>query len=282
MECNTGFIYNYLTEVEEQVNQPSLDYACKKSEIFGINEWLHTKIKSAENDLNNPFTKVLNVKVASHLWFKIILYILPSLFSKKTFVFVLDDAYVFTTYKPNLYKLVSDIQGSCKSKVSEIELIDVHIRFANFAQFTERYLDPNFYYLTLDRVIADLERRGKKYQIRVHSDFNLDLQNANLNNMTNETLKHYRDLGILNENYLFNLNNLTLAKFTLNQLLTKYNNIEFCNNETALDALKSMVTSDTLILSKSSFAFVAGILNTDGQIYTPEYWNKAPSNWITS
>jgi hypothetical protein len=74
---------------------------------------------------------------------------------------------------------------------------------------------------------------------------------------------------------------LDLAFNLLNAIHDRYRNVEFSNNQTPLSSLQAMASADFLILSKSSFAFVAGILNRRGAIYSPEYWINLPSSWIT-
>jgi hypothetical protein len=74
---------------------------------------------------------------------------------------------------------------------------------------------------------------------------------------------------------------LDLAFTLLNAIHDRYRNVEFSKSQTPLSSLQSMASADFLVLSKSSFAFVAGILNRKGDIYSPEYWINLPSSWIT-
>ena len=47
-----------------------------------------------------------------------------------------------------------------------------------------------------------------------------------------------------------------------------------------LDVIKSLASADHLILSRSSFGYVAAILNTNGQVYFPsQFWHVPMKGW---
>jgi hypothetical protein len=67
----------------------------------------------------------------------------------------------------------------------------------------------------------------------------------------------------------------------LSEVHDRYSHVQVSKNQSPLESLQSMATADFLILSKSSFAFVAGILNRRGEIISPQYWIRLPTSWIT-
>jgi hypothetical protein len=47
-----------------------------------------------------------------------------------------------------------------------------------------------------------------------------------------------------------------------------------------LDVIKSLASADHLILSRSSFGYVAAILNQEGQVYFPsQFWHAPMKSW---
>jgi hypothetical protein len=47
-----------------------------------------------------------------------------------------------------------------------------------------------------------------------------------------------------------------------------------------LSVIQEMANSDILIMSRSSFSYVAGILNQSGNVYFPaSFWHKPLANW---
>ena len=45
--------------------------------------------------------------------------------------------------------------------------------------------------------------------------------------------------------------------------------------------MRSLATADVLVMSRSSFSYVAAILNRDGAVMYHPFWHRAPSSWIT-
>jgi hypothetical protein len=52
-------------------------------------------------------------------------------------------------------------------------------------------------------------------------------------------------------------------------------------NGRAIDCMRQLATADVLVLSRSSFSFVAAILNRPGIVLYHPFWHGAPSSWIT-
>jgi hypothetical protein len=57
-------------------------------------------------------------------------------------------------------------------------------------------------------------------------------------------------------------------------------NLVRCINETAIECLSKLATADILVMSRSSFSYVAGILNTNGIMLYHPFWHTAPSSWM--
>lgn len=52
-------------------------------------------------------------------------------------------------------------------------------------------------------------------------------------------------------------------------------------NEAAIDCLRRLATADILVMSRSSFSYLAAILNRKGVILYHPFWHAAPSSWVT-
>jgi hypothetical protein len=53
----------------------------------------------------------------------------------------------------------------------------------------------------------------------------------------------------------------------------------FYIDEDLKDTFTALVGSDILVTSRSSFSYIAAILN-DGEIYYLPFWHKPKKNWI--
>ena len=58
-------------------------------------------------------------------------------------------------------------------------------------------------------------------------------------------------------------------------------NLVRCIKEKAIDCLRELITADVLVMSRSSFSYVRGILNRNGIVLYHPFWHRAPSSWMT-
>jgi hypothetical protein len=58
-------------------------------------------------------------------------------------------------------------------------------------------------------------------------------------------------------------------------------NLVRCINGKAIDCLRNLATADILIMSRSSFSYIAAVLNRNGIVMYHPFWHRPPSSWIT-
>ena len=58
-------------------------------------------------------------------------------------------------------------------------------------------------------------------------------------------------------------------------------NLVRCINGKAVDCLRKLATADILIMSRSSFSYVAAVLNRNGIVMYHPFWHRALSSWMT-
>jgi len=155
------------------------------------------------------------------------------------------------------------------------------LRYANFALGTERYLDPEYYFKSLTSIVDSLELEGKKYRIILHSDFSDPeiIHQENQHQITQETSDYLYHLNLVENDFTPNRIYLDTAVSLTKEISAKFSNVEQRYNESTFEALIEMSSADYLVLSKSSFAFVAGVLNKNGKVFSPIYWNRIPRAW---
>jgi hypothetical protein len=61
----------------------------------------------------------------------------------------------------------------------------------------------------------------------------------------------------------------------------KKNDVTFHINDDLCDTFISLVAADILVMSPSSFSYVAGLIS-DGEIYYKKFWHGPRKNWIVS
>jgi len=274
------FILNPLTEVEDQITQKTLPFDEKNEEISQFNFWLSNLLGSREEAIDS-FNKTIRIKSPFELFYQSLRFSLPSRAKLRKIKFRLENAYFITNANPDLYLSVIAPSTYDEDDFSKTKKIHVHFRFVNFSIGTFRSLDSDYYFKTLDEITAVLDKSKTEYQIILHSDFNAPYDDSKNRPITQMTKSHLLEMRLIDNENKPDKKVLDLAFNLLNAIHDRYRNVEFSNNQTPLSSLQAMASADFLILSKSSFAFVAGILNRRGAIYSPEYWINLPSSWIT-
>jgi hypothetical protein len=275
-----SFMFNPLTEVEDQVTQKTLSPEAKNEEISQFNSWLGD-ILDSRGEIINGFQKIIQINSAFTLFRQSLFYFLLRKTKSFRIKFRLENAYFMTNINPDLYLTIAAPMNRVESNFSKKQEIHVHVRFVNFAIGTYRYLDSKYYLHTLDRVTSKLDNVKIDYRIILHSDFDGPFGDLKNKSITPMTKNHLFEMRLIDSEDILDKNILEAAFDLLKAIHGRYRNVEFSKSETPLNSLESMISADFLVLSKSSFAFVAGILNRRAEIYSPEYWINLPTSWNT-
>ena len=268
-----------LMQVERQITQEYSQKNDQGLEVVSFNKFLLSLLTNS-TQRNNSMASPHFAKTLPHLLLILVRNFLPTLLQKKSIEISLENAYKFIELDSELYrKLVFNTEAVEKLSSDDVLSINVHLRFVNFTFGTERYLDSEFYFKNLDQITQKLDRLGLKYVIQLHSDFEEFLPDPSALGISQLTLKYLADIGVTDQEGKVSLETLVRANDCKKKILQKYKNVDEFNSHDPLASLIAMTNSDYLILSKSSFAFVAGILNKNGKVISPLYWNHPLRTW---
>lgn len=210
-----------------------------------------------------------------------------SKFSRFRIICKLSNPRNITDKYPESLKVVSELMNdslwdeSARTGV-EILTIVVHIRQGVLAlsQFKDRLLPLGHYERILESVVNCLHRENRQFKIVVPQESDrgvcLSMDDPEVAksialNPNNPSLKFNNDgsVNLIHETPSPELTPILFGARWLEE------------SSTYSDFLQ-MIRADVLITSKSSFSFVAGLLNNKSiKIYTP-FWHSAPSDWINS
>ena len=276
---NIGFKLQHIKQVERQITQKNMQEEEQALEIANFNRFLAALLDDSSKG-TVPIASQEFAKNLPHLFLILLLNLPLALLRKKNIEVRVENAYKFVQCDSDLYaKLKYNINAIPKRRSKNIVDINVHLRFVNFANNTERYLDPDYYFKNLDYITEKLSKADIPYTIHLHSDFEEFLATSNHLGISQSTLEYLTEIGATDQAGIVNLDILNRANNCKNQIKHKYSNVIEFQNDDPLSSLIAMANSNYLILSKSSFAFVAGILNKNGQVASPFYWNHPLSAW---
>ena len=210
-----------------------------------------------------------------------------SRFSKRRIICKMGNPRKITDSFPDILNTASELVSPIFSereltKGSEIFKIVVHIRQGVLAlsQFNDRLLPLSHYEKILVTVTRLLDSQGIQYQILIPQEGgqtrNLSIANSNV----------IQSMAIDPDNRQVRVNNdgtVTLMhespELESSPMLFK---AKWLDPSSAFFDFELMLKADLLVTSKSSFSFLAGLINQRAiKIYAP-FWHSSPSEWISA
>jgi hypothetical protein len=157
----------------------------------------------------------------------------------------------------------------------------VHIRQGVLAltQFKERLLPLAHYENILQFVVKILTAKGIDFKITILAE-----DHSPSISLTSPEIRRSIELDPHNPSLKFNANGTVNLEHEIpDPVLTPIlHRSLWLEGRTTYEDFFSMVHADILIISKSSFSFVAGLLNKDSlKVFSP-FWHGVPKGWLSS
>jgi hypothetical protein len=190
----------------------------------------------------------------------------------------------FTDKHPDCINAASEIfnikflnRPATKKQTDEF-VIAVHIRTGELAlaQFQNRYLPFSYFEGILSKIIPKISELKVKYRVLIptedmHQVISIDdpkIQESIHLNPTNSRIKFVDDSSVI------------LLSEIPSSNMPHLLNSEWLNPADPFEDFVLLATADILILSKSSFSFLAGLANPHSlKIFHP-FWHAVPSHWV--
>jgi len=146
--------------------------------------------------------------------------------------------------------------------------VAVHVRRGEQVVIDSKRLLPNAYYVSVARNVARvLDALGLEYQIELWTEV-----------PSGDFLVQPDHPGIAGR--ISGPKVISPEMFALDEFEV-LPNLVHCLNGRAIDCLRKLATADILVMSRSSFSYVGGILNRNGTVLYHPFWHSALSSWIT-
>jgi hypothetical protein len=144
--------------------------------------------------------------------------------------------------------------------------VAVHVRRGELFVVESQRMLPNSYYVAAARQVARaLEARGIAYGIELHTEIPTaefavkpgypGLMSRAVNSVISPAMSHLTDFEVLPH-------------------------LVRCINDPTLDCLRKLATADVLLMSRSSFSYLAAILNRRGIVLCNPFWHGTLSSWL--
>jgi hypothetical protein len=270
-----GFYYDLLESVDNQIFEQSSE--CPPE----WNSFLHNHLPRTTNELP------VDLKTISHVNHRpLVLYssIKVSELLGREAIHEISSPHVVTNQYPSLFDgldfgdlnmLYSRGKGDKKFRIV------LHIRQGELvlSQFRERYLELSYFENVLNAILPTLENFRINYEVfvvtepgqdnllcgsepKILESLRIDPSNRNLKKIDDDTYKILREVPDPIHTPL-----LSKARWT--------------QGKTSWADFQLFLSADLFIMSKSSFSYLAGVINRKALVIYPEFWHPRLARWQT-
>lgn len=175
--------------------------------------------------------------------------------------------YLITDQQPQMLDCVKQM-SPFKSAPSPLFRIAIHVRRGELFVVDSHRMLPNSYYITVvQNIIKVLNNVGIPFICELHTELPT--------NSLVVTLDHNR--GIHKKIKELSMITKEMSKIEDFEVIP---HLKKCINHDPIETIESMATADLLVISRSSFSYLAGILNKRGLIVYHPFWHGAPPAWL--
>src|SRR5260221_264216 len=170
---------------------------------------------------------------------------------------------------PDCYEVCKEISPFASSVREGRSLrVGIHVRRGELFAVDSARMLPNAYYISVAQNLAHVLEA-----LRI--DYLIELRTEVPNREFVVQPDHHGISNRISAPAVFTPEMCHLDEFSVLPNLVCY------TNETAIDCLRKLATADILVMSRSSFSYLAGILNRNTIVLYHPFWHRAPSSWMT-
>jgi hypothetical protein len=183
-------------------------------------------------------------------------------------LFRIQTPFPYVDEHPSIYSCVKVISPFNNNKRSVLKLA-VHVRRGDLLAVDSQRMLPNSYYIsTTKTIIRILEKISVNYECELYTEVP--------SKKFVITPSHHGINHRIPENIVIDPRMSALEDFK------EIPNLKIHESGDPIDALRGMATADVLLMSRSSFSYVAAILNRRGIIIYHPFWHGPLPDWIVA
>jgi hypothetical protein len=168
---------------------------------------------------------------------------------------------------PECYEVCKEISPFATVPTGPAVRVAIHVRRGELFAVDSHRMLPNSFYVQVGRTLARvLQQRGLDYRIELHTEV---ASKAFVLRPDERGISHRIDAPVL-------------LRPEMNELeeFDALPNLVHCINEPAIDCLRQLATAHILVMSRSSFSYVAAILNLRGLVLSHPFWHTLLPSWV--
>lgn len=269
------FVYKPIEKVELQPIDFLTTEAELRAEIDALNNWI---IRILAVQTTGNYDRTIRITKPTELPWRLIQLIFLGIFAQGKTKLTFLDCYFAARVTPKFWEKLPDL--SQPREIDEPFEIHLHLRLTNFV-VGDRAMGADFFQEVLAFSLSELDKKSLNYRVVVHTDFIGQVVSRDLlvRNAVPESLQYWKTLGLLDEKFHVNSKILLETQSRLAEIMSISMNTQIYDEAHWIEEWQSMGAADLLIIGKSSFSAVGGLLNQNGIVIGPNFWNSGKSNW---
>jgi hypothetical protein len=169
---------------------------------------------------------------------------------------------------PDCYEVCKDISPfEASARAGRALRVALHVRRGELLVLDSERMLPNSYYINAAGRIADILDE-------IRCDYQIELWTEATETAFTVQPDHHGISHRISTPMVLDPEATRLEEFRFMP------NLLYRLNGKAIDCIRQLATADILVMSRSSFSYLAGILNKRGIVLYHPFWHSAPSSWI--
>ena len=277
-EFGLNYIHQEILHIESnpgdgfETLESKRDFIRKLNENFRIT---HVNCPKPHITTHLKYRKIMKFRFGARVYF--FFAGLRTIFSAKHFLYVCDNPYPILENYPNIYQHFTNRFGKEDRSKEKCIQVQMHVRGSKNGNelMSTRQVDLNWYVDILKYINSTLKLLDLKYRVIIHTDAPLEAVNWEPLDISVATEQFWKSANAMNHE-----RKISLTPIDFQKEFIFVENLEVVRDIDPVQAWEMMSEADVLILGRSSFSIVAGLINNHSVTITPTYRHKFPSGWI--
>jgi hypothetical protein len=277
-EFGLNYIHQEILHIESNPGDGFETLESKSNFIRKLNKSFritHTNCSRPHTMAPLKYRKIMKFRLGARMYF--FSTGLRTIFSGKHFLYVCDNPYPILENYPSIYRHFTNRFGKKDRYNEKCIQIQMHVRGSKNGNqlMSSRHVELSWYVEILKSIHSILKLLDLKYRVIIHTDAPLKVVNWEPLDMSAATEKFWKSANVMNHE-----RKISLTPIDFQREFNFVENLEVIRDIDPVQAWEMMSKADVLILGRSSFSIIAGLINNHSLTIAPTYRHKFPSGWL--
>lgn len=277
-EFGLKYIHQEILHIESNPGDGFKTIESKLEFIRTINRYFYVSdSKCSGKHITVPlkYHKIMKFKFSARMYFYLVR--IFAFFSRKHYLYICDNPYPILENYPSIYRHFTNRFGKKTRSAEDCVQIQMHVRSSKNGNelMNSRHVELGWYIDILKFIDLILKRLDLKYRVLIHTDAPLEEVEWEPLDISTATEKFWKSADVMNQK-----GRISLSPIDFQREFNFVENLEVIRDIDPVQAWEMMSEADVLVLGRSSFSIIAGLINDHSLTFAPRYRHKFPKEWL--